>query len=285
MFIPNVESASGNANTKAHSVVLQNLTAGKKYYYRVRSKDIVGNQSTSNYTNFTTKSSFLIISTIKLNVTGIQIQDTAPLGSGNPEDAQTSTLAVSDVSAGSITETSEKITWKTSEPANSYVYYSSGLADQAESPEFQSVKKDEAVTDHEMIITGLEPGTKYDFYVASTTASDEGTASPTDSFTTLNNEVQDTKESAKNEKEDKTPEEPETNTATENSILKKIGNYIVNFTISQDSIIIALLVIITFMLAGFVISWMKIKFLTKHAAKSHDEEKSETEDIKEHHKK
>ncbi len=285
MFIPNVESAGRNDNAKAHSVALQNLTAGKKYYYRVRSKDIAGNQSTSNYTNFTTKSSFLIIPTIKLNLTGIQIQDTAPLGSGNPEDASASTLAVSDVTTGSVTETSVKITWKTSEPANSYVYYSSGLADQEETPEFQSIKKDEVVTDHEMTITGLKPDTKYDFYVASATVNDEGTASPTDSFTTLNNEAQDTKKSAKSEKDSKTQEEPEKNTASESSTLKKIGNYIANLTISQDSIIIALLVIIALLLTGFIIFWMKIKSLKKHSAKSHDEEKTEKEDTKENRKK
>ncbi len=59
--LPTILQATGRANTTNHSVALKDLTAGKKYYYRVRSKDNVGNEARSSYGNFTTKSLTLYV--------------------------------------------------------------------------------------------------------------------------------------------------------------------------------------------------------------------------------
>jgi hypothetical protein len=75
-MFPTIINAGQGDNTKSHKVVLNNLTTGKKYYFRVISNDPAGNETISAYTSFTTKS--IAIPTIKINISTVILQDISP---------------------------------------------------------------------------------------------------------------------------------------------------------------------------------------------------------------
>lgn len=75
-MFPAIINAGQGDNTKSHKVVLNNLSSGKKYYFRVISNDPAGNETRSAYTNFTTKS--IAIPTIQINISSIVLQDISP---------------------------------------------------------------------------------------------------------------------------------------------------------------------------------------------------------------
>jgi hypothetical protein len=94
-LVPTIKSVGQNNSTKTHSVTLNELSSGKKYYFRVRSKDIAGNEATSSYASFTTKSAFIVVPTIKVNISPLVIQNALEPGvvdsSVSPTEAPTQT--------------------------------------------------------------------------------------------------------------------------------------------------------------------------------------------------
>jgi hypothetical protein len=93
-----------------------------------------------------------------------------PAGNGTG----TGTVALSDISAGSMTQTSAVITWSTNISAQSVVEY--GLTSQYTS----ATPSSGLALSHSVELTGLEPGTLYHFAVSSS-----GTTSGDETFTTL----------------------------------------------------------------------------------------------------
>ena len=120
--------------TLQHSVVISSLTANTTYYYRVKSKDAVDNESVSNIYNFTTATS--------------KEDSTEPVISG--------------VSISGISLTGATITWTTSEAANSIVDYGISIA-------LGILKGDmeELVTSHSVSLTNLSQNTLYYLQVRS----------------------------------------------------------------------------------------------------------------------
>jgi len=286
-FLPNVESAGHNDNTKAHQVALENLSAGKKYNFRVRSKDIVGNQGVSNYSTFTTKN--FIIPNFALNISPIKFNTLAPTNadqqeqeaSAATEEGTPSTLEISEIAVNKVTDTTAKITWKSNEQSNSWIYYSSSEEDKLDSPEFESVGIDEEVTEHEILLKDLTPNTIYDYYVASTNSGGVGAASPNYSFTTLEsgaNKAEDTEKSQNQSGSEKN--------SSADSIGKKLDSFMANYKIAQSDIIIVLFVIIMLLATSLVFILMKRKSQKDHLAKSADDEEevAEKEPPKKSHK-
>lgn len=119
--------------TTQHAVVITNLTAGTKYFYRVRSTDPSANGPTSSAVlDFTTDAT----------------PDLTP-----PKIDGAKALFFTDQTAA--------ITWTTDEPSNSAVKYGADqtLALTAGSADY--------VTDHRVALTGLRPGNAYFFKVES----------------------------------------------------------------------------------------------------------------------
>ncbi len=81
---------------------------------------------------------------------------------------------IQNVKAVSANPTTAKITWKTDVPATSEIWYgtSNPLAAESSTPVIGSP---ELVTDHEVVITELMPGTTY-YYMVSSTDAEENTA-------------------------------------------------------------------------------------------------------------
>jgi hypothetical protein len=98
-------------------------------------------------------------------------------GVANPSDPggnDTGTVALSDIAAGSMTQTTAVITWSTNISAQSIVEY--GLTSQYTS----ATPSSGLGVSHSVELTGLEPGTLYHFAVSSS-----GTTSGDQTFSTL----------------------------------------------------------------------------------------------------
>lgn len=94
--LPTILSAGQNDSTTTHSVTLSNLSSGKHYSFRVKSKDSAGNEAVSSYGSFTTKSLALIPS-INVKIPLINIQNTpTPTPTSVPTLAPTPTIAPSE---------------------------------------------------------------------------------------------------------------------------------------------------------------------------------------------
>lgn len=81
---------------------------------------------------------------------------------------------IEDVKAVSTNPTTAKVTWKTDVPATSEIWYgtSNPLAAESSTPVIGSP---DLVTDHEVVIKELAPGTTY-YYMVSSTDAEENTA-------------------------------------------------------------------------------------------------------------
>ena len=126
-------SKSVNTYATSHSVVLAGLNTNTTYYLMVEAIDTSDNSATSSEISFTTQDGPVI-----------------------------SNVVVSQVF-------NEKATffWLTDISADSYVYYSTSTEGT-----FLSTGKTESVTQHEITIENLTPGTRYYFYVKSSNALD-----------------------------------------------------------------------------------------------------------------
>ncbi len=96
-------------------------------------------------------------------------------------------LEVSDVEVKDVTENSATITWTTNVKANSVVWYDteSGIVPTSTTPVASST---ELVLDHEIVLSDLEPGTDYWFFVSSTDDNDQNEISEEGEFTTKEEE-------------------------------------------------------------------------------------------------
>ena len=118
----------------SHSVTISNLQPNTQYYFLVKSTDPYNNIGTASYSSSTFETS------------------QGPVISG--------------VSVDSVTNNSAEIVWKTNTESNSYIVYSTS-PDLSNSQTFGS---DTLTTDHSIVLSDLEKGTKYYFYVKSTDA-------------------------------------------------------------------------------------------------------------------
>lgn len=133
-----------------HSIDLIGLSPATLYHFQVRSADLDANETTASGYSFTT------------------LDDTPPV--------------ISNIQVVDITETSARITWETDEPATSVVNY--GL-----DATYGTELSDSAlVTEHSIIVTGLDPGTLYHFKVGSADDSGNYAESGDETFTTLSDE-------------------------------------------------------------------------------------------------
>jgi hypothetical protein len=149
-------SASARGMTKDHEVKLSNLSASTTYYFKVASKDASGNLSVSSVMSFTTKSP--------------SADSTYPVISNVSTSAGTSTIGVS---------------WKTSEPATTKVYYGTGIVD-VNSTSTAFVSNSSLVTDHSITITGLSTSTPYTLVLESKDGSGNASLSNSLGVTTGN---------------------------------------------------------------------------------------------------
>lgn len=95
--IPPIQNTGSNHLDIIHSVTLENLSAGKKYSFRVRSKDIARNEAISSYSTFTTKSAF-VIPTLKFTIPTIKIGTLAPTSKDQVEE-ETAASGESEIAA------------------------------------------------------------------------------------------------------------------------------------------------------------------------------------------
>jgi hypothetical protein len=130
-----------------HSVTLTGLTPGTTYDYAVISANSSNASTTSANFTFTTTAA-------------------APV--------------ISAVASGSITSTSAIITWTTDQPSSSLVNYGTSTGYGS-----SSTLSSALVTSHSVTLTGLTPGTTYDFDVVSANGSSLSSTSANNSFTTL----------------------------------------------------------------------------------------------------
>ncbi len=137
-------STLNSSLTTTHSVTLTGLTPGTTYDYAVMSANSNGNTSTSaNFTFVTTAS--------------------------QPP-------AISSVSAGALTTTSATITWTTDQASSSQAKYGTTTSYGSTSSLNSSL-----TTTHSVTLTGLTPGTTYDYAVMS--ANSNGNTSTSANFT------------------------------------------------------------------------------------------------------
>lgn len=120
-----------------HSMTLEGLASGTRYYFFIVARDASGNMSLSNQHSFVT----------------------APV-------ADTTTPTISDVRY-SVTRTGATIQWKTNEPATSKVYY--GLTTPLSLTNTATLTQGSTIltADHEVSLAGLATGTTYYFVVES----------------------------------------------------------------------------------------------------------------------
>lgn len=91
---------------------------------------------------------------------------------------------ITAVQSGNVASTTATITWTTDEPSDSQVFF----REVGESTYQQTTVDPAAVTGHSVSLTGLMPGTEYEFHVRSVDASGNGsTANGGLTFTTLQN--------------------------------------------------------------------------------------------------
>jgi len=126
-------SKSVNTYATSHSVVLTGLNTSTTYYLMVEAIDTSDNSATSSEISFSTLSGPVI----------------------------------SDVSVSQVFNEKATIFWLTDISADSYVYYSTSTQGT-----FLTSGKTESVTQHEITIENLTPGTRYYFYVKSSNALD-----------------------------------------------------------------------------------------------------------------
>jgi len=131
-----------------HSVILSGLEPDTIYHYCVKSEDASGNEA------------------ISVDNTFVTPDTVAP--------------TISDVMVSHIMESSVTISWNTDESATSQVEYGTSIT-------YDSIYityPDVLVTNHNVSLSGLEPGTEYHFKVKSKDNAANETSSEDDTFTT-----------------------------------------------------------------------------------------------------
>ena len=135
-----------NRTDTNHAVVLNNLNAETRYYFRVGSTDAAGNGPNTDPDEANNPHSEEMFTTLA------DPDTTAPRIINGPQVA-----AVDAISA--------IITWETNEPSNSLVHY--GIAGSTWSTLTLSATNDDMVTQHSVTLTNLSPTTTYYYMVGS----------------------------------------------------------------------------------------------------------------------
>ncbi|MBI2473834.1 fibronectin type III domain-containing protein [Candidatus Uhrbacteria bacterium] len=130
----------------SYAVTLDELTQGTTYYFQIFASDSSGNDGVSSLVTFTT------------------LDETSPL--------------ISDIQVLDITTVSARVIWTTNEPANSVVSYGTTTTYS------NTVSENSFVTAHSVVLTGLNPATRYHFQVLSTDSSLNQAFSSDGTFTT-----------------------------------------------------------------------------------------------------
>jgi chitodextrinase len=141
-------SASHTGLSTSHSVNLTGLDPDTEYNFRVISSDAVGNTAQSGNLTFRTLP-----------------PPTPPV--------------ISNILVINITDSSAVVTWDTDIPSSSFVEFGETVA------YGRSASSPGLVTDHSVLLTGLDPSTLYHFRVGSTEASGLTSISGDNTFTTL----------------------------------------------------------------------------------------------------
>ena len=141
-------SSFNSSPVTSHTVILTALTPGKTYNYVTLSTSSAGQITKSSNFTFTTVGA-----------------------AGAP--------VISGLAAGEITGTSAVVTWTTDQPLTSQVEYGKSAAHGSLSA-FVAVP----LTSHLIKLTGLTPGTTYDFTALSTNSAGQVSKSPNMTFTT-----------------------------------------------------------------------------------------------------
>ena len=135
----------------SHSAALSGLQASTLYHFRVKSKDAVGNESTSGDFTFTTAA-----------------------------EGDTTAPVISGVTSTGITASGATIIWTTDEASDSQVEYGTTTAYGSVSPLDAT-----AVTSHNVTLSSLQASTLYHFRVKSKDAAGNPATSADSTFTTL----------------------------------------------------------------------------------------------------
>lgn len=144
-------SAEGNYSlVKTHTISLENLAAGTKYYYRVRSRDEASNEASSKEYDFTTLES--------------TSEETPPVISSIVIAGKTANAAI--------------IAWTTDKPTDSKIEYGETIS------YGQSVSDAALVTSHGLALVNLSANTEYHYRVISKTASGNQSVSEDRTFKT-----------------------------------------------------------------------------------------------------
>jgi hypothetical protein len=124
----------------------------------------------------------LTLTGLALNTTYNFFVESTATGSSTSVDSTTSTFhtsggfSISNVLATNVTASTARITWTTSQPADTQVAYFVGIA----KPTWSACCKPTNVTSHSFTLTGLAADTTYNFFVESTAT---GSSMPADSGT------------------------------------------------------------------------------------------------------
>jgi len=121
-------SALSSSPVTSHAVILTGLTPGTTYNYAVISADPGGSTTSANFTFMT----------------------------------QASLPVISNVTVSAVTTSSATITWSTDQPSSSQIEYGTTV-----SYGLLSTLNSSLVTSHSVTLTGLTPGTNYDYVVMS----------------------------------------------------------------------------------------------------------------------
>ncbi len=164
----------GTTPLKAHSITISGLSANTKIYYRIISTDNKGNTTTSDEHSFSTMSAAKTTTT------------TPPPPRKTTSSSTTATakvFTVSGIKATSISSTSTQISWTTTAPATSQVFYGTESIPDGLAYSSQSVKSTALVTKHSVTLSGLTPNAKIYYKVVSIDGSGKNSTSKESSFT------------------------------------------------------------------------------------------------------
>ncbi|EKE15915.1 MAG: PKD protein [uncultured bacterium] len=137
-----VDYANKTDNTYNYYIDTTGISDANRYYYKLTTEDDIGNVSSES-----------------------SVAKTVPDGSGG---ASISAPTISNLTVAEKGTTWARLTWDTSELSDSRVYYSTSAID--EDTDSSVLVATMTINDHELVVSGLEPGTEYNFRAKSINA-------------------------------------------------------------------------------------------------------------------
>src|SRR5579885_54583 len=136
-------------------------------------KEMGLSSTTGTFTNL--KSGFLCLALALVILTS----GCSGVSSASSNGGGSTPLTISNLAAGTPSQSSDVISWQTSNPANSQVEYGTSTAYGSTTPLDSTM-----VTSHQVTLSNLQPSTLYHFRAHSTDASGQTVSSPDGTFTT-----------------------------------------------------------------------------------------------------